>query len=318
MSRRSRGFTLVELLVVIAIIGMLISLLLPAVQAARESGRRTTCKNNLRQFGLGAQLYHDTHNRVPAGAWGPASFPPSRRFSSFTAMLPFLEQSNVRTLIDFNALPDSAVNAPARAFFWGLFICPSDIQAVAPAGWSGNNYAANLGSEITFGRSPNSGVFGFSDSPNAHGIPFGEVRDGLSNTAAFSERCKGDWSNALVTDRTDLFNPKSVSPKTRDEAMNFCQAIDPNNLSNQWRSDYGGYWLQGWHMTVYSHVSRPNARSCAFPQNNTQTMAANSGHIRGLNVAMCDASVRYVLSSVDIELWRATGTRAGNEPGVID
>lgn len=318
MSRHRSGFTLIELLVVIAIIGMLITLLLPAVQAARESGRRTTCKNNLRQLGLGAQLYHDTNTRVPAGAWGPASFPPSRRFSAFAAMLPFIEQSSVRKLIDFNALPDSAANAQARAFHWALFICPSDIQAVAPPGWSGNNYAANLGSEITFGRSPNSGVFGFSTSPIAHGIPYAEVRDGLSNTAAFSERCKGDWSNALATDRSDLFNPKGVSPTTRDEAMNFCQAIDPNDLSNQWRSDFGGYWLQGWHMTLYSHVSRPNGRACAFPQNNTQTMAANSGHVQGVNVAMCDASVRYVLSRVDVELWRAAGTRSGQEPGTIE
>ena len=59
-------------------------------------------------------------------------------------------------------------------------------------------------------------------------------------------------------------------------------------------------------------------RACAFPQNNTQTMAANSGHVRGVNVAMCDASVRYVLSSVDIDLWRAAGTRSGQEPGTIE
>jgi prepilin-type N-terminal cleavage/methylation domain-containing protein len=316
MKRRSSGFTLVELLVVIAIIGMLISLLLPAVQAARESGRRTSCKNNLRQWGLASQTYHDNRNRLPPGAWGP--FKPARRFSAFSALLPFVEQENIQNLIDFKVEPDTAANARALATSWSVFLCPSDPQAVAPVGWAGNNYVTNLGSAVVFSRAANNGVFLFNDAPIPTGLTYAEIRDGLSNTVAFAERCKGDWSNAVITDRTDLFSPAGAAPVTPDEAMNACQGLDPMNLSNQWRSDYGGYWIQGWHMTIYSHVSRPNGRSCGFPSVNGQAMSANSGHPLGLNVALCDASVRFVPSNVDIVVWRAVGTRSGREVETLE
>jgi prepilin-type N-terminal cleavage/methylation domain-containing protein len=311
MSRRSSGFTLIELLVVIAIIGVLISLLLPAVQAAREAARRTTCKNNLRQFALALHNCHDTYGRIPPGSWGP--FPqPARRFSAFVALLPFLEQSNASRTIDLTQQPDSGANATARAYAWSLFLCPSDPQSTAPAGWGGNNYAANLGSDLPFGKGVNSGVFGFSDSIKPDGLTFAEIADGLSNTAAFSERCKGDWSNAVATERSDMFNP-GASPTTRDEALNACRNFNAQDLSNQDRSDFGGYWLQGWHMTMYTHVAPPNSRSCAFKQNGTQSMAANSAHPSGVNLALCDASVRFYPSTVEINLWRALGTRRDGE-----
>jgi len=315
MSRCPRGFTLVELLVVIAIIGILISLLLPAVQAAREAGRRTTCKNNLRQLGLAAHTYHDTNNRLPPGSWG--IHPGTRRFSVFASLLPYLEQAGAQRLIDFTTPADSPANANARAFASQVFICPSDLQAASPPGWGGNNYVANLGSGIVFGQGGqvSNGVFFFVGTPRPDGVTFGEITDGLTNTAAFSERLKGDWSNAMATDRSDLFNPKSATPATQDDAWSACQAMDPKDLSLQWRSDFGGYWLQGWHMTLYNHASPPNARACAFPQNGTQTMPAKSGHPTGVNVALCDASVRFMLNSIDVNYWRALGTRSGAEAG---
>jgi prepilin-type processing-associated H-X9-DG protein len=95
--------------------------------------------------------------------------------------------------------------------------------------------------------------------------------------------------------------------------MNACRAIDPYDLSNQWRSDFGGFWLQGWHMTLYTHVSPPNDRLCAYPQNLTMTMPASSAHSGGVNLLLGDGSVRFVPSSISLPTWRALGTRAGRE-----
>jgi prepilin-type N-terminal cleavage/methylation domain-containing protein len=314
MSRRT-GFTLVELLVVIAIIGILIALLLPAVQAAREAGRRTACQNNLRQLGLAMHSHHDTLNYLPAGTSGP--FSGSRGFSAQSRLLPFMEQSTVHTTVDFNHAPDSAANASPRAYAWPVFLCPSDPQFAIPATWGGNNYVGNYGSDILWARNNRteaSGVFFWAvDTIDPAGVVFGEITDGLSNTGAFSERVKGDWSNTIVTDHSDLFNPPGA-PTTRDQATQICQGINPNNLALQWRSDFGGYWLQGWHMTLYTHTSPPNSRACAFPVNGTQTMPAKSGHPTGVDLLLCDASCRFIQNTVDINLWRALGTRAAGEP----
>src|SRR5258707_425762 len=106
-SSRSRGFTLVELLVVIAIIGILVALLLPAVQAAREAGRRTQCLNNLKQIGLAIHNYHDTLKRLPFGKGAPYPTPAAgyARWSAHALILPFMEQGNPYGAIDFNYAP---------------------------------------------------------------------------------------------------------------------------------------------------------------------------------------------------------------------
>lgn len=101
-SKRKKGFTLIELLVVIAIIAILIALLLPAVQQARESARRTQCKNNLKQLGLAMHNYHDVHNQFAANGmagWGRQFY----KGSNLTQMLPFIEQSALYNSIDFSS-----------------------------------------------------------------------------------------------------------------------------------------------------------------------------------------------------------------------
>src|SRR5262245_44202168 len=102
MSRRPSGFTIVELLVVIAIIAMLIGLLLPAVQSARESARRAQCGNNLRQLGLGLQLYHHTHDVFPPALVCSSTNVLDADATGFTLLLPYLEQSNLREMYDFD------------------------------------------------------------------------------------------------------------------------------------------------------------------------------------------------------------------------
>src|SRR6187402_1298993 len=130
LARRTRpGFTLVELLVVIAIIGILVALLLPAVQAAREAGRRASCLNNLKQFMLAAQLHHDAKNALPPSKSAGTDF------STHAFLLPFMEATNAQNLINFSIDADDPGNATAMATHIGIFNCPSDPQSTVPPAW---------------------------------------------------------------------------------------------------------------------------------------------------------------------------------------
>ena len=315
MARR-QGFTLIELLVVIAIIAILIALLVPAVQKVREAAARTQCQNNLKQLGVAAHNYHDVKKAFPPGGGGFLSGAnlANQRFSAHSFLLPYLEQDAVFRLINFNVSPDAAANNTARAQPIPVFLCPSDPQGSVPTGWAGNNYVANYSADIRWQQDQTgaSGVFWFANAATDKGATFGDIQDGASNTAGFCERLKGDWSNAVANARTDFFNP-GTAPSSRDQAMSACEALNPTNLAFQQRSDGGGYWLRGWHMTMYSHVSLPNGRACNFNVNATATMPASSAHSNGVNLALCDGSVRFVSNSVSIATWRAVGTRIGNE-----
>src|SRR5262245_7465311 len=314
--RQRSGFTLIELLVVIAIIAILIGLLVPAVQKVRDAAARAQCLNNLKQIALAAHNCHDAQKALPPGGGGFLSGAnlANQRFSAHSFLLPYLEQGNVHRQIDFTVSPDAPANDGARAQQVPVFLCPSDPQGAVPAGWAGNNYVANYSSDIRWQQDAKgaSGVFWFADTAYDKGARFAQITDGTSNTAAFCERLKGDWSNALVTARTDFFN-NGAMPTTQDQAMSTCESLDPNNLAFQQRSDAGGYWLRGWHMTLYTHVSPPNSRACNFNKNVTTTMPASSAHLGGVNLAMCDGSVRFVANSISAATWRAVGTRAGDE-----
>lgn len=310
-SPRNRAFTLVELLVVIAIIGILVGLLLPAVQAAREAARRMQCTNNLKQFGLALHNYESSMKRFPSGrnAMG---------MSTHAALLSFLEQGNVANLVDWRFAWNHTNNDRVRAVSIQTFQCPSDPQQSVPAGWAGTNYRANQGSGILYGLSPTvssdpnfgmanpNGVF-FLDSQ----IRFGDITDGTSQTAAFSEHGKGDFSNA-ISSANDTFWPQT-NPTTADEAYQQCQAINANDLQYQRVSDVGAPWLQGYHSTtIYFHVAPPNRRSCMFPPGRIST-TAKSFHTGGVNLCMADGSVSFQSQSVDLKIWRAIGSRNGGE-----
>ncbi len=313
MSRRPRGFTLVELLVVIAIIGMLIALLLPAVQAARESGRRATCSSNMRQMALAAQLYHDNNKVFPPGSDSVTGI------STFAFLLPYLEKEAIGDIVNFTVDYDDPPNAVALATTIAAFVCPSDPGEMWPRAAGGrNNYYGNAGVQILFSgvpsRSganstmpPSDGIF-FNDSQ----VSMGGVKDGTTNTAIFCEKLVGDFSNGLSTPRSDTYKPNTY-PNTPDEAMQQCLAMDVTNLSLQGYSNVGAPWLQSYHSTTrYWHTLPPNTRSCMYPPGRIAT-TAGSNHVKGVNLAMIDASVRYVPNTVDLIIWRSWGTRAGNE-----
>ena len=300
MTRRHSAFTLIELLVVIAIIAVLIGLLLPAVQKVREAAARAKCSNNLKQIGLALHNYHSAIGQLPTGGDVPG-------FSAHAHLLPYLEQDNLYRTINFTVAPTNAANAGPLGTAIPGFLCPSDPQSQLPAGQGGNNYVWNYGSDILFRSNTGSGPFVFAGTS----YRLTDINDGTSNTSGFAERRKGDFNNGIITLTSDLFGVPAA-PTTPDQAVSACDSFTPSSFGSQFRSDYGSQWLQALHYTMYQHVGLPNTKGCAFPPANS-AMSANSAHINGLNVVLCDGSVRFVSNGISMQSWRALGTRSAGD-----
>src|SRR5437762_2127905 len=193
--KRVNGFTLVELLVVIAIIGVLVALLLPAVQAAREAARRMKCGNNLKQIGLALQNYENSFKILPMGTMniGAGFTGVANNSSPHPMMLPYLEQGNAIALFDFNSdINGSTSNLQARQQKVPVYLCPSHPPTTpfvasasqCPDGCGQTNYVQSLGNNANY-----AGVGGVADGPfgRRYGARFAEITDGLSNTGFFAE-----------------------------------------------------------------------------------------------------------------------------------
>lgn len=196
------AFTLVELLVVIAIIGVLVGLLLPAVQSAREASRRVTCKNNLKQIGLAAHMYHSAFRTLPPGwlAHDPATRRPDPEgvpgWGWAARLLPYLEQQNVQNnLIDWNVAIHDPLHEEARQTILQVFVCPSDPGSLI---WELDD-EDDADPLVELPKSNYVGVFGLEDIEDAPAlgegilffrskVRFGDIADGLSNTLAIGER----------------------------------------------------------------------------------------------------------------------------------
>jgi prepilin-type N-terminal cleavage/methylation domain-containing protein/prepilin-type processing-associated H-X9-DG protein len=309
MRTKRGGFTLIELLVVIAIIGVLIALLLPAVQSAREAARRAQCTNNLKQIGLGLHNYLDSRGTLPASY----SNYPGTQFSALSMILPQMEQTPLFDAINFSWVYSDPVNSTALNTKIGGFLCPSDRENPIPARGAATNYMANMGSWIVWqaATGPNTGL------PEPNGVfranycaKLADITDGTSNTAFFSERILADGSNAIVSPKADVFFHPGA-PTSVDEAVQLCNGVDINNLANQFPLFMGAPWMLGQH--VYVHVTGPNTRSCGFFISLRMSMPSSSSHPGGVNVLLGDGSVRFVKDSVSLAPWRALGTRAGGE-----
>lgn len=316
-----RGFTLVELLVVVAVIAFLIALLLPAVQAARAAAARATCLNHLHQLGLALHLHHDAHQRFPAGRGAPTPLV----FSPQACLTPFLEQGNLRDLVNWAAPPstftvppatvyDGAPNAVAAATVVSVFLCPADEGRgrVPGSTFGGTNYAANTGSGIDGGNLATAdGVF-----PGSATIGFRDVTDGASQTIAFSERTLGVGSRRTISEQGDSRRVMREIAGGASPDVALCSPAAPGG----WNHERGAKWILGnYGNTLYNHALQPNADACDCLNATQQKglLAARSRHTGVVQAVFCDGATRPIVDKIALDLWRSTATRAGAEATVL-
>jgi prepilin-type N-terminal cleavage/methylation domain-containing protein/prepilin-type processing-associated H-X9-DG protein len=302
--RTRRGFTLIELLVVIAIIAVLIALLLPAVQQAREAARRSQCKNNLKQITLALHNYSNTYKEIiPRGAFHlkgqtccctADDSPSTNGHTVHTMLLPYIDQANLYNTMNFSVPWSNAANAAAINTPIPTFICPSNVRRAPRTAANGqpvqpHNYPG-AGSHHGWGwcgvhplgnGSMVNGIFagrwGIMDQNNAAQDPvlyLGYIKDGTSNTLAFSEFCQG--TPGILTFSTD---------------------------------DIGRGWGEPWFASTTFSVgplSVPNSMISQYPSYNPSN--ARSWHAGGVHASMCDGSVRFISSNINGATWQALGT----------
>jgi len=299
---RRSGFTLVELLVVIAIIGVLVALLLPAVQSAREAARRIQCANNLKQMGLGLHNYHDTYNFLPCGAAGTSD----DGYGWGTAILPYIEQANLYEKL--NSSVKIGTNKPIGTYFSAnnkpipggetklkAFRCPSSsLPTVCPATFTipgGAPMPPTIPAMVGYGTSDYKGAGGscYADNDGALGklaeIPwtrFAEITDGLSNMLLAGE-------SAYVSVSSNKFDdwPMWIAAPGTDESIRFNgRTSAPINCG-----------------CTPTTMIKALGDDCAF-----------SFHPVGAQFVLCDGSVRLINPNIGLTTWCNLNSRNDGNP----
>ncbi len=372
--KKSRAFTLVELLVVIAIIGVLVALLLPAVQAAREAARRTQCTNNLKQMGLGAVNYESAHGTFPPGRLKPdwlnasgaeintsnySGVQPDHKTGFYSVhiwILPFMEAGNVYNLINFDAAQEKILDAANPNFeaytaAQSMFVCPSDIHAEGLI--SENNYRSNFGGStpgagkrlvsgteydprpLDFWHPGGNGAFTMGRGADGkEGLKAKDFVDGLSKTGFFSEHVMGsgeDFSSLpskysmIRCPGGDLEPGQDFEPVFEEASRYIPKSEGAFNFTSGGRFDVGSEFSNGWPFagydsTQYNHVAPPNwtGQTCgkSFISDTPGEHAIippSSEHPGTAVVVFGDGHTELVNDNIDLVVWRAWGSRNGEE-----
>ena len=328
---QSNGFTLVELLVVIAIIGILVALLLPAVNSAREAARRTQCINQSRQIALAMLNYESTKQEFAPGTWGApgdsgrngSSGTAGRWYDDFTwvhFVAPYMEESNWIDQLDLSVSWNHPNNFQARAYKVDIYECPSD-RAMQNQ-WSNQLwrrwrycYAVNWGNTSTSqqtSRQDQSGsglpdaIFGEAPFTWKKGVPLRKLSDGLSKTLMIAEVVPGKapadvWDGSpgdiTIGRGGQAFvawtRPNSGVPDSVDESC------PDSNFETAYRNCEVGL------------AAAPNGESLTWPDNLHH--AARSKHPGGVNATLCDGASKFFSDSIDIVIWRGLSTSRGRE-----
>ncbi|MCE9566300.1 MAG: DUF1559 domain-containing protein [Planctomycetes bacterium] len=299
------GFTLIELLVVIAIIAILIGLLLPAVQKVREAAARMKCSNNLKQVAIGMHNYHSSYGQFPPGTlYAGGQFPGyvfsanNNEMSWVTFLLPYLEQQALFAKVDYNR--NMGEPSPANGAFDNslvaktalpTMVCPSDLPetSMVYGSWTRGNYVANygIGPYVSVHTNPTAAnsVPGGQGPIGVNGkLPIEQITDGSSNTALLSE---------LIRSSGNDFRGMMHYP----EGPLYMHNYTPNDLTPD---------LTRTGCTTIP-VAPCTAAHNAWNDRNI-ILTARSRHVGGVNMALCDGSVRFVTNSVPSATWKALGT----------
>jgi prepilin-type N-terminal cleavage/methylation domain-containing protein/prepilin-type processing-associated H-X9-DG protein len=319
---RPVGFTLVELLVVIAIIGVLVALLLPAVQTAREAARRMSCGNHLKQYGIALHNYHDTYNVYPINATGTAgnALP---RLTWQVRILPFMEQKAVFEGVDFKT-DQRRVAINGGTILWGISPpythCPSDpFPKVMPGPRAQCNYGGSLGSQNVNGVTQTKcHPFSVFEQPMPGGNPrFGEMnpinKARVSGLFAFS---------AVVLRMADVSDGTSNTLMV-GEVLPGCQ-WNNDNQAGTWINSWGNLFSIGGgvstitpinEMTTCVQSNRITDPNCNPASGDTMQYAYGfkSRHPGGAQFTFADGSVKFITQNINHQMFQYLGSREGGE-----
>jgi type II secretory pathway pseudopilin PulG len=316
------------LLVVIAIIAVLIALLLPAVQQAREAARRTQCKNNLKQIGLALHNYESSMSLLPPGHVQSTLTPPTTPSSlatTHTQILPYLEQGNKAAQFDWKKVVTGVENQTAVQQNLPVFMCPTDPSQggipwptnTSPGRMGVTNYVQSLGYATDYRDWPSVrtiGPFGRSSA-----CRFGDIADGLSNTALFAEIKRGSATTQTTTDtipagdNREFSSPVRVSANLqsdpeRDYDATICDLRGVVSYTGRGLQYFRGLLIY----TYYTHTLTPNSRfrDCAQDNFAAGHIATRSFHTGGAHVLMGDGAVRFASDGIDAGVWKAVGSKS--------